>query len=146
RLQGAQPSTLVVWSSDRDGCCVAEVRCPLMNFFCDEGHLHAWLATSPDERGTSLSILEAVEVGKAAFGELLGGAPSFAPFLGTCHGLSLSSSVSAATQHRSRHTTSAPVVRSYRSFRAVGPSTPRGPPHRVGEWPRSPRCVPDDKG
>lgn len=72
RLHGAQPSTLVVWSSDRDGCCVAEVRCPLMNFFCDEGHLYAWLATSPDERGTSLSVLEAVAVGKAAFGELLG--------------------------------------------------------------------------
>ena len=70
-LQGAQPSTLVVWSSDRDGCCVAEVRCPLMNFFCDEGHLHAWLATSPDERGTTLSLIEALDVGKAAFGQLL---------------------------------------------------------------------------
>lgn len=70
-LQGAEPSTLVVWSSEREGCCVAEVRCPLMNFFCDEAHLQAWLATSPDERGTSLSVLEVLEVGKAAFGKLL---------------------------------------------------------------------------
>jgi alkylmercury lyase len=67
----AEPSRLVVWSSDRDGCCVAEVRCPLMNFFCDEGHLHAWLATSPDERGTILSLTEALDLGKAAFGRLL---------------------------------------------------------------------------
>jgi hypothetical protein len=70
-LQGAQPSTIVVWSSDRDGCCVAEVRCPLMNFFCDERHLHAWLGTSPDERGATLSLMEALDVGKAAFGQLL---------------------------------------------------------------------------
>jgi Alkylmercury lyase len=70
-LQWPQPSTIVVWSSDREGCCIAEVRCPLMNFFCDEGHLHAWLATSSNERGTSLSVLEAVEVAKATFGELL---------------------------------------------------------------------------
>jgi len=70
-LQRAHPSTLVVWLSTRDGCCHAEVRCPLMNFFCDESHRHAWHATSPQESGTSLSILEALEVGKAAFGALL---------------------------------------------------------------------------
>lgn len=70
-LHDAKPSTLVVWSSDRDGCCVAEVRCPLMNFFCDEGHLLAWLSTSPDERGTILSLIEALDVGQAAFGQLL---------------------------------------------------------------------------
>jgi hypothetical protein len=50
---------------------VAEVRCPLMNFFCDEGHLLAWLSTSPDERGTILSLIEALDVGQAAFGQLL---------------------------------------------------------------------------
>jgi hypothetical protein len=70
-LQGVQPSTTVVWSSERDGCCVAEVRCPLINFFCDEEHLHKWLATSPDEQGTTLSLMEALDVGKAAFGQLL---------------------------------------------------------------------------
>jgi alkylmercury lyase len=70
-LREAQPSTLVVWLSDRDGCCVAEARCPLMNFFCDEGHLHAWLSTSPDKRGTILSLIEALDVGQAAFGHLL---------------------------------------------------------------------------
>jgi hypothetical protein len=70
-LQEASPLTTVVWFSERDGCCVAEVRCPLMNFFCHEGHLHAWLTTSPDERGTALSVREAVDVGRAVFGELL---------------------------------------------------------------------------
>ena len=70
-LQRAHPSTLVVWLSTRDGCCLAEARCPLMNFFCDESHLHAWHATSPQGSGTSLSVLEALEVGKVAFGALL---------------------------------------------------------------------------
>ena len=70
-LHKTDPSTIVVWSSERDGRCVAEVRCPLMNFFCDEEHLQAWRATSPQEQGTSLSLVEALEVGKAAFGALL---------------------------------------------------------------------------
>jgi Alkylmercury lyase len=70
-LQGASPPTTVVWFSEREGCCVAETRCPLMNFFCHEGHLHAWLITFPDEQGTALSVREALDVGKAVFGELL---------------------------------------------------------------------------
>ena len=70
-LHRADPSTIVVWSSARDGSCVAEVRCPLLHFFCDEGHLQAWRVTAPQERGTSLSLVEALEVGKAAFGALL---------------------------------------------------------------------------
>ena len=71
-LHRAYPSTLVVWLSAReDGGCVAEARCPLMNFFCDERHLHAWHATCPQESGTSVSVVEALEVGKAAFGALL---------------------------------------------------------------------------
>jgi len=70
-LQRATPTTTVIWSSERHGCCVAEVRCPLMNFFCDEGHLRIWLATSSDEQGMSLSLGEAFEGGKATFGELL---------------------------------------------------------------------------
>jgi Alkylmercury lyase len=70
-LQGAFPLTTAVWFSEREGCCVAEARCPLMNFFCYEGHLHAWRTTSPDERGTVLSVREAVDVGRAVFGELL---------------------------------------------------------------------------
>jgi alkylmercury lyase len=70
-LTGAHPSTLVVWSSEREGCCVADARCPLMNFFCDEAHLRAWLRKAPDEQGTGLGLIEALEVGKAAFGVLL---------------------------------------------------------------------------
>jgi hypothetical protein len=50
---------------------VAEARCPLMNFFCNEEHIQAWLAKSPNELGASLSLMEAPEVGKAAFGDLL---------------------------------------------------------------------------
>ncbi|MGH8068548.1 MAG: organomercurial lyase [Candidatus Entotheonellia bacterium] len=70
-LQRAHPAAIIVWFSERDGCCVAKSRCPLMNFFCNEGHLQAWLAKSPNEPGTSLSLMDALEVGKAAFGELL---------------------------------------------------------------------------
>jgi Alkylmercury lyase len=47
------------------------VRCPLMNFFCDERHLPAWLSTSPDEQGTMLSLIEALGIGQEAFGQLL---------------------------------------------------------------------------
>jgi hypothetical protein len=36
-LQSAYPSTIVIWSSEREGSCVAEARCPLMNFFCNAG-------------------------------------------------------------------------------------------------------------
>jgi len=70
-LHRAAPSTIVVWSSEREGHCVAEVRCPLVNFFCHEGHLQAWRVTAPHERGTSLRLADALEVGKAAFGALL---------------------------------------------------------------------------
>jgi hypothetical protein len=42
-----------------------------MNFFCDEGHLHAWRATSLDEPGSRLNLMEALDVGKTAFGRLL---------------------------------------------------------------------------
>jgi alkylmercury lyase len=70
-LHRASPSALVVWLSERDGCCIAEARCPLMNFFCEESHLQAWHATSPQERGRSLSVLKALEIGQAAFGALL---------------------------------------------------------------------------
>jgi alkylmercury lyase len=69
--RGASLDPRFVWLSTRDGCCLAEARCPLMNFFCDESHLHAWHATSPQESGTSLGVLEALEVSKAAFGALL---------------------------------------------------------------------------
>jgi hypothetical protein len=70
-LQVASPSTLVVWHSEQDGCCVAEVRCPVMNFFCEEAHLQEWHTSTPQERGRSLTVLEALEVGKAAFSALL---------------------------------------------------------------------------
>ena len=42
-----------------------------MNFFCEDAHLRAWHAASPQERGRSLNVREALEVGKAAFGTLL---------------------------------------------------------------------------
>jgi hypothetical protein len=70
-LQGVSPSALAVWLSEQDGCCVAEVRCPVMNFFCEEAHLQAWHITTPQERGRSLTVLEALEVGRAACGALL---------------------------------------------------------------------------
>lgn len=70
-LHRAHPATIVVWDSDRDGSCVAEVRCPLMNFFCHEEHLRQWQATAPQEQGTRLSLAAALDLGKAAFGALL---------------------------------------------------------------------------
>ncbi len=60
--------TTGVWFSARDGCCVAEARCPLINFFCAEGHLQRWRAEHPRELGTDLTLMDALE---AIFGELL---------------------------------------------------------------------------
>lgn len=68
-IRQADPSTTVVWFSERDGCCVAEARCPLINFFCEAGHLQRWLGEHPGERGTVLTLTEAVEAGKAIFGD-----------------------------------------------------------------------------
>jgi hypothetical protein len=42
-----------------------------MNFFCTEEHFQFWLTKSPKEPGTSLSLMDALKVGKAAFGKLL---------------------------------------------------------------------------
>ncbi len=67
----AMPATIVVWFSHRDGCCIAEVRCPLMNFFCDEPHLRAWLRGASGEQGRGLSLREGIDVGKATFVGLL---------------------------------------------------------------------------
>ncbi len=70
-LQEASPSTRVVWLSKQDACCVAEVRCPVMNCLCEEAHLQAGHPTTLQERGRSLTVLEALEVGRAAFSALL---------------------------------------------------------------------------
>jgi hypothetical protein len=70
-LRQADPMTTVVWFSARDGCCVAEARCPLINFYCEAGHLQRWRAEHSHELGTALTLMDAVEVGKAIFGELL---------------------------------------------------------------------------
>jgi hypothetical protein len=61
----------VVWLSEQEGGCVAEVRCPVMNFFCEEAHRQAWHTTIPQQRGKSLNIQAALEVGRAAFSTLL---------------------------------------------------------------------------
>jgi alkylmercury lyase len=70
-LQGVCPSTLVVWFSEQDSGCVAEVRCPVMNFFCEDAHLQAWHITTPQQSGIEMNILEALEVGRATFSTLL---------------------------------------------------------------------------
>lgn len=70
-IRQADPSTTVVWFSEREGCCVAEARCPLINFFCEEDHLQRWLGEHPHERGTVLTLTEAIKAGKAIFGDLL---------------------------------------------------------------------------
>lgn len=70
-IQHAEPVAAVVWRSQRDSCFAAKERCPFTNFFCNDGHLQRWLAERPTEKGTALTLREAVDVAKAAFGELL---------------------------------------------------------------------------
>lgn len=70
-ILSAEPSSLVVWFSARDGGCVGTSRCPLINFFCGEDHLNLWKSHHPDEEGSRLTLREAVEAGEAIFGNLL---------------------------------------------------------------------------
>ncbi len=71
-LSSHPPDGLVVWYPEKESCgCVATSRCILINFFCSTDHLTAWRSANPDERGTALSLEEALEAGRMIFGKLL---------------------------------------------------------------------------
>jgi hypothetical protein len=77
-LAHAEPRGVVVWSGHHyAGGCAASSLCTLQVFFCDEGHLDAWLGNRPieDRAGTRLSLTEALEVGRAIFSPMMSDSP-----------------------------------------------------------------------
>jgi hypothetical protein len=45
--------------------------CPVLNFFASAGNAERWLAGQPDVRGQVISIPEAIQAGRAVFGDVL---------------------------------------------------------------------------
>ncbi len=72
RISTHWPASVVAWYPEKDsGGCTATSRCILINFFCSEDHLTAWRVGNPGERGTALSLEEAVKAGRMIFENLL---------------------------------------------------------------------------
>jgi hypothetical protein len=73
-LRESQPADPIVWIGRhyRDGCA-ANSLCTAICFFCSDGHLEAWRATSAHLEGFSLSLAEGLEVGRALFEPALPG-------------------------------------------------------------------------
>lgn len=72
RLRSISPADAVVWYDFAFEGNAATSCCPVIAFFCSEGHLRRWLdAQSPRRNGMCLSIAEALEVGRAIFGPIL---------------------------------------------------------------------------
>lgn len=68
-LADVEPGTAVAWLSVRyEGACAANSLCTATAFFCSDDHLAAWRGERPtDEPGFRLSIVEALEAGRAIF-------------------------------------------------------------------------------
>jgi hypothetical protein len=72
KIRTHRPAGVVTWYPEKDSCgCTATSRCILINFFCSEDHLTAWRVGNPGEKGTALSLEEAVEAGRMIFENLL---------------------------------------------------------------------------
>ena len=55
-------------SGNGESCCSC---CPVLNFFASEDNGERWLAGRPDVRGYVTTMEEAIEAGRAVFGEVL---------------------------------------------------------------------------
>lgn len=68
-----RPTTAVVWSSARyEHACAANSLCTEIAFFCSDAHLQRWRDNrSHDSPGFRLSMDEALEAGRAIFGQSL---------------------------------------------------------------------------
>jgi hypothetical protein len=61
---------VVVTGSSCDGQSFRSC-CPVLNFFESPGHAARWLGDHPDVRGEVVSMPEAIEAGRAVFGDVL---------------------------------------------------------------------------
>lgn len=71
-LHSVAPSGAVVWYDFAYDGSAAISCCPAIQFFCSDEHLQQWLsARTPRRNGISLTVDEALEVGRAIFGPVL---------------------------------------------------------------------------
>ncbi|MGX9984719.1 alkylmercury lyase family protein [Methylobacterium fujisawaense] len=71
-LQSSSPAQSVVWYDFAYADNAAASCCPLIAFFCSDEHLQNWLdVQKPAHAGIRLTMLEALELGRAIFGPVL---------------------------------------------------------------------------
>lgn len=72
RLRSVSPTDAVVWYDFAFEGSAATSCCPVIAFFCSEGHLRRWLdGQKPQREGVCLTMDEALQVGRAIFGPVL---------------------------------------------------------------------------
>ena len=73
RIESHSPEGVIEFVGGSTGCgCAAETLCPFINMFCSEEHLEQWRKENPEYgEGEVYSITEALEHGKAIFGDFL---------------------------------------------------------------------------
>jgi hypothetical protein len=62
---------VVVYASAPADCCAATDQCPYINFFCSLEHAQSWQTSQPQLTSKVMSLSEALDAGRATFGNLL---------------------------------------------------------------------------
>jgi hypothetical protein len=62
---------VVVYASAPADCCAATDQCPYINFFCSLEHAQSWHISQPQPTAKVMSLSEALDAGRATFGNLL---------------------------------------------------------------------------
>ncbi len=72
-IDSYSPEGIIEFVGGSTGCgCAAETVCPFINMFCSGEHLEQWRKDNPEyEEGEVYSVTEALEHGKAIFGDFL---------------------------------------------------------------------------
>jgi hypothetical protein len=71
-VAGASHPDARLWNAEHlPGRSMAHGTCGLMNLFCSNGHLDAWLAANPNARGAAVDLAGGCALGRAWWGPLL---------------------------------------------------------------------------
>lgn len=62
---------VVIYTAPQAECCAATELCPFINFFCSTTHAKDWQDSQPHLETKTLTLSEALELAKVAFGNLL---------------------------------------------------------------------------
>ena len=70
QINATSDELVVVYTAPRKKCCAATEQCPYINFYCSPAHAQVWLGKHPHLELETLPLSEALERGKAVFGNL----------------------------------------------------------------------------